>query len=104
MIVRRRYRHDAIETEDSSPMFQDGSRRLACISLPPKIRQKRKPDIHIFQGISFYQAANPNRNTALLQFRQVQTKTQPVIHFNQHVRDIAPRGFDGSDAFIADEP
>ncbi len=103
MIVWRRYRHNAIQPQRFFPIRHHSRGRLVGVSFRPKPRKKGKSNIHILQGLSFDQTANPDRDTPLLQLGQIQAKAQSGIHFNRAFQNIVTCVFEGSHAFIADE-
>src|SRR5439155_23194570 len=53
--------------------------RLKGITLRPIRWQKRKANIDVRQRVSFQQAANTNRRSALSQFHQVESEAKPLV-------------------------
>src|SRR5262249_41211923 len=80
MVVWRCNRHDTLEPQNNFSIRHHGGSRLIGIPSRPESPEKCESDIHIFQGVSFDQTTDPDRDTALLQHGQVKAEAQSVIH------------------------
>src|SRR6266511_48922 len=88
VIVRRSHGYNPIQAECALPIRHHGGGRLIGVSVAPKFRKKREAEINIFQGFPFYQTADSNRGSILLQFNQVQPEAETLITLNRPFQNV----------------
>src|SRR6476469_1721074 len=102
VIVQRGNGDNPAESQDAASVRHDGGGGLECIPVAPEAREKRKTEVHVVQRFARDDATNTDGLARTLQFDQVQSEAQALIHRHRSIDDVAFRGLKRSHTLVPD--